>query len=75
MTGMAKVVTAAERLERAVIRLEAAVENMADADQRREIGRALANAKAQYAALAQVTQTVAQRLDQAIDRLDRELEI
>ena len=36
--------------------------------------RALADAKAQYASLSQVTQTVASRLDQAIHRLDRVLE-
>jgi len=74
MTDMTRVVEAARRLERAVLRLEAALERSgADAD-RSEIEGALAAAKARYVLLSQVTQTVAMRLDHAIGRLDRMLE-
>lgn len=76
---MTRVVEAARRLEEAVLRLEAAARHLDKPgqrrpDQRREVEAALASAKAQYAALAQVTATVASRLDQAIGRLDRVLE-
>ena len=73
MTGMNKVVEAAKRLERAVIRLEAAMEHADGGAGRDEAAAALAQAKAQYAALSKVTQVVAGRLDQAIGRLDRVL--
>jgi len=73
MTGMNKVVEAAKRLERAVIRLEAAMERAEDGPERTAAASALAEARAQYAALSKVTQLVASRLDQAIVRLDRTL--
>jgi hypothetical protein len=74
MSDLSRVVEAAKRLERAVLRLEAAIEEGSGAKDRRGLERALADAKAQYASLSQVTQTVASRLDQAIHRLDRVLE-
>ena len=73
MTGITKVVEAARRLERAVIRLEAAMEHVEDGPERDQASAALAQARAQYAALSRVTQHVAGRLDQAIVRLDRAL--
>ena len=73
MTGMNKVVEAAKRLERAVIRLETAMEHAEEGAPREQASAALAAAKAQYAALSKVTQLVASRLDQAIGRLDRVL--
>ena len=74
MTDMTKVVDAARRLERAVLRLEAALERSGTDADRSEIEGALAAARARYVLLSQVTQTVALRLDQAIGRLDRMLE-
>jgi len=73
MTGINRVVEAAKRLERAVIRLEAAMERVEDGPERERAATALAEARAQYAALSRVTQLVAGRLDQAIGRLDRAL--
>ena len=77
MSKLTKIAEAADRLERAVLRLEAAME----LDQAEPIGgnrhhlqAELANAKAQYAVLARLTQTVASRLDGTILRLDRVLE-
>ena len=74
MSDLSRVVEAATRLERAVLRLEAAMEHGGGPTDRAGLERALADAKAQYASLSQVTQTVAGRLDQAIGRLDRVLE-
>jgi exonuclease VII small subunit len=74
MSDLSRVVEAAKRLERAVLRLEAAIEQAGGVPGRPGLERALADAKAQYASLSQVTQTVASRLDQAIHRLDRVLE-
>jgi hypothetical protein len=74
MSDLSRVVEAARRLERAVLRLEAAMEPAGLPQDRAGLERALADAKAHYAALSQVTQTVASRLDQAIGRLDRVLE-
>jgi ABC-type branched-subunit amino acid transport system substrate-binding protein len=74
MSDLSRVVEAAKRLERAVLRLEAAIEQTGGGTDRAGLQRALADAKAQYASLSQVTQTVASRLDQAIGRLDRVLE-
>jgi len=73
MTGLTKVVEAADRLEQAVLRLEAALERRGGGGNR-DAERALAEARAQCAALARTTQTVALRLDRAINRLDRVLE-
>lgn len=74
MSDLSRVVEAAKRLERAVLRLEGALEQAPGGTDRTGLQRALADAKAQYASLSQVTQTVASRLDQAIGRLDRVLE-
>ena len=74
MSDLSRVVEAAKRLERAVLRLEAAIEHSRNATGRAGLESALADAKAQYATLSQVTQTVASRLDQAIGRIDRVLE-
>ena len=75
MSDLSRVVEAAKRLERAVLRLEAAMEHAGGAGgDRGGLERALADAKAQYATLSRVTETVASRLDQAIGRLDRVLE-
>ena len=78
MTGMTKVVEAADRLEQSVLRLEAAMERQGGGSRggggNRDADRALADAKAQCASLARTTQTVASRLDRAINRLDRVLE-
>jgi len=75
MSDLSRVVEAAKRLERAVLRLEAAMDQGGGGPPGHAgLERALADAKAQYATLSQVTQTVASRLDQAIGRLDRVLE-
>ena len=75
MTGMTKVVEAADRLEQAVLRLEAAMERQGGGSGGdRDAERALADVRAQCASLARTTQTVASRLDRAIGRLDRALE-
>jgi DNA invertase Pin-like site-specific DNA recombinase len=74
MSDLSRVVEAAKRLERAVLHLEAALEQSGGGEGRPGLERALADAKAQYASLSRVTQTVASRLDQAIHRLDRALE-
>jgi hypothetical protein len=73
MNSLHKIAEAADRLERAVLRLEAAMESM-DTAMRPDLQAALAGAKAQYAALAKVTHAVATRLDHTILRLDRVLE-
>lgn len=73
MSDLSRVIEAAKHLERAVLRLEAAMEHGGGGD-RAGLERALADAKAQYASLSRVTETVASRLDQAIGRLDRALE-
>jgi hypothetical protein len=72
MSDLSRVIEAAKRLERAVLRLEAAMEHAGEPADRAGIARALADAKAQYA--SRVTETVASRLDQAIGRIDRVLE-
>jgi len=74
MSDLSRVIEAAKRLERAVLRLEAATEHAGAPTDRAGIARALADAKAQYASLSRVTETVASRLDQAIGRIDRVLE-
>jgi len=74
MSDLSRVVEAAKRLERAVLRLEAAIERGGGPRDRPGFQRALADARAQYASLTQVTETVAIRLDQAIHRIDRVLE-
>ena len=74
MSDLSRVVEAAKRLERAVLRLEAAMDQGGGPPDHAGLERALVDAKAQYATLSQVTQTVASRLDQAIGRLDRVLE-
>jgi len=75
MGSIRGIAEAADRLERAVLRLEAAVESMAETPpQRPDLKAALAAAKAQYASLAKLTHTVATRLDGAIHRLDSALE-
>jgi len=74
MSDLSRVVEAAKRLERAVLRLEAAMDQGGGPPDNAGLERALADAQAQYATLSQVTQTVASRLDQAIGRLDRVLE-
>ena len=73
MSELSRVIEAAKRLERAVLRLEAAMEHARPKD-RAGLDLALAEARAQYASLSQVTETVASRLDRAIGRLDRALE-
>ncbi|HKF72237.1 MAG TPA: hypothetical protein VKB68_10830 [Stellaceae bacterium] len=74
MSDLSRVVEAAKRLERAVLRLEAAMERGRTPADPAGLELALANAKAQYASLSRVTETVASRLDQAIGRIDRVLE-
>lgn len=74
MTGMNKVVEAADRLEQAVLRLESVFSRRRGALGNRDVESALAEAKAQCTTLARTTQTVATRLDRAIGRLDRALE-
>jgi hypothetical protein len=61
-------------LERAILRLEAAVDQTELPMVRPDLQAALSSAKSQYAMLARTTQTVASRLDGAILRLDRVLE-
>jgi exonuclease VII small subunit len=69
---MANLEEAMKRLERAVLRLEKASERM---DERGMAHNgALAAAKADYAALQQTTDSVAARLEAAIQRIDRALE-
>lgn len=67
--SMSRLEEAARRLERAVARLEGAVGHMAAGDSPR-----LTTARDDYPSLADATATVAQRLDAAIERLDRALE-
>lgn len=74
MSDLSRVIEAAKRLERAVLRLEAAMEHPVAPADRAGLARALADAKSQYASLSQVTETVASRLDRAIGRIDRVLE-
>ena len=74
MSDLSRVIEAAKRLERAVLRLESAMEHAGGSTDSAGLARALADAKAQYASLSRVTETVASRLDQAIGRIDRVLE-
>jgi exonuclease VII small subunit len=74
MSKLTKIAEAADRLERAVLRLEAAMEHAEPSAERYHFETQLASAKAQYTSLARLTQTVASRLDGAILRLDRVLE-
>jgi exonuclease VII small subunit len=69
---MASLEEAMKRLERAVLRLEKASEQMGERGMAHN--GALAAAKADYAALQQTTDSVAARLEAAILRLDRALE-
>ena len=63
------------RLEEAVGRLERAAERTgADAAERQRLAKALAEARADYAALEETTAQVATRLDETILRLDSVLE-
>ena len=74
MSDLSRVVEAAKRLERAVLRLEAVMGRGRAPSDPAGLELALANAKAQCASLSRVTETVASRLDQAIGRIDRVLE-
>jgi len=75
MSKLTKIAEAADRLERAVLRLEAAMEQAEPiGGDRHNLEAELASAKAQYAAMARLTQSVASRLDGTILRLDRVLE-
>lgn len=74
MSKLTKIAEAADRLERAVLRLESAMEQAEPNGGNPRLEAELATAKAQYAALSRLTQTVASRLDGAILRLDRVLE-
>ena len=74
MSDLSRVVEAAKRLERAVLHLEAAMDHGGTPGDGAGLAKALADAKAQYASLSRVTETVASRLDQAIGRIDRVLE-
>jgi len=74
MGKLTKIAEAADRLERAILRLEAAMEQTELPMVRPDLQAALSSAKSQYAILARTTQTVASRLDGAILRLDRVLE-
>ena len=75
MSKLTKIAEAADRLERAVLRLEAAAEQgEPSVGDRPGLESELANAKARCAALTRLTQTVASRLDGAILRIDRVLE-
>ncbi len=69
---MSRLEDAVKRLERAVARLEKAATQIGDGDAAPP--GALAAAKADYAALLETTESVATRLDAAIQRLDRALE-
>ena len=66
---MGKVQDALQRLEAAVARLERVSHHAANGE-----AQLLAAARADYAALADTTDAVAQRLDAVIGRLDRVLE-
>ncbi|MBI1777241.1 MAG: hypothetical protein HYR63_18035 [Proteobacteria bacterium] len=68
---MSRLVPAIERLDKALLRLEAAIAKR-DAIDRREreaLKTALADARAEYARLAQAADSVSNRLDGAIGRL------
>jgi len=67
---MSRIEEAAQRLEKAVSRLEAAMGRMSGNE---ILAAQLAEAKAERAALSDLTSTVAHRLDAAIGRLDQVL--
>lgn len=67
---MSRIEEAAQRLENAVARLEAAMDRVGGSD---ALATQLAEAKAERAALSDLTSTVAHRLDAAIGRLDQVL--
>jgi hypothetical protein len=72
---MSKLEDAARRLERAVEHLEAVCSRFpVDASDKQRLATALAEAKADYAALIEVAGTVATRLDGTIARLNSVLE-
>jgi hypothetical protein len=72
---MGKVEDAARHLEQAVSRLEAACAKLApEGEERRRLKAALAEAKADYAALAEAAGTVANRLDGTIARINSVIE-
>ena len=72
---MRRLEEAARRLEEAVGRLERAAQRTgADAAERQRLAKALAEARADYAALEETTAQVATRLDETILRLDSVLE-
>jgi hypothetical protein len=68
--------TAKMRLEKAVARLETAVKTRAKSDggENKRLAKALENAQAECAELHEVNQTVSDRLDAAIGRLNTVLE-
>ena len=67
---MLKLEDAARRLETAVERLEGVCARLpGDSSEKQKLATALAAAKADYVALAEVTGTVATRLDSTIARL------
>ena len=72
---MKRLEEAARRLEEAVGRLERAVQRVgADAEEKGRLATALAEARADYAALEETTAQVADRLDATILRLNSVLE-
>jgi hypothetical protein len=71
---MGKIEAAARRLEQAVDRLEAACARLGQGADRERLAAELASAKADYAALAEATGTVATRLDATISRLNGVIE-
>jgi hypothetical protein len=74
---MAELSAAVERLARAVNRLETAAQrrNAQHRTDRTRLAAELAQAREEYAALADVTDRVSLRLDGAIDRLKTVLEV
>jgi hypothetical protein len=72
---MLRIEEAARRLEKAVEHLEAVCARLpADTSDKHKLASALAAAKADYAALVEVTGSVATRLDGTIARLNAVLE-
>jgi hypothetical protein len=74
---MAELAAAVERLARAVNRLETVAQRRNSQQQadRTRLAAELAQAREEYAALADVTDRVSLRLDGAIDRLKTVLEV
>ena len=71
---MARLEAARQRLERAIEQLEQAMAERIGQIGDPELQQALAGVRHDYEALQEVTQTVRQRLDHAIDRLETLLE-